>query len=383
MAKKTEDKTLEFKTDGYYICRSEAEYKRRGGKFLEELTGDYRKFGRDFAVEFGTDTKGRRVERIYRVDSDGKIGNLKEDRIITRNGYEVISYDDEKKPEKRTVYGTHEWGNRIIAEEVYVEYLDGSLDRPTYSVDYRPTRDGKGKTERWYDEKGKVKEKVETHRRKSVKSGEIVTVKRYKGEDEWQETEQALIQKNLLGGDKLVTISLFRGFTSDYEEKLVQKKIAHFNAKTGRTNIFVEDGKGREIQRRVVVDFQGKFAKMDPERGFFSRIKGRLFGKNGDKGGKVLSTGMDGAIAHFFDMPLYLDDDDIKHLPTNLHNRREDINKELQEILKDSSLSGYKKKKKLRETIAKFREESGCKAPNKKVGEKLKEYLPPKKEKIR
>ena len=384
MAKKTEDRTFKFRGDNYGIIRSEKEYTKHGGEFLEELTGDYRKFGRDFAVEFGTDTKGRRVERIYRVDSDGKIGDLKEDRIITRNGYEVISYNDERKPEQRTIYEMREeWDDHnrrhTVAKEVYFEYLDGSLDRPTYSVDYTPTIDGEGETVRWYDKKGKVKTKEETHKRKSGKNDEIITVRRYKGEDDWQETERTVIEK-IYGGDKLVTTSLFRGFTSDGEEKLVRKQIAQFNAKTGRTDIFIRNGKGWEIQRKVVVNFQGKYAEMDPERGFFSRLKGRLFGKNGDKGGKVLSSGSDSLMTHYLANDGHDLDNDDRRGPTGLHYRREDVNKELQKILKDGSLSGYQKEKKLRETIAQFREKKKLPAPNKKVDAALKKYLPPKKE---
>lgn len=62
---------------------------------------------------------------------------------------------------------------------------------------------------------------------------------------------------------------------------------------------------------------------------------------------------------------------------------RKTANTQLKGILKDASLSGDKKKTKLRETVAKYREESGVKAPNKKVGEALKKYLPPQKKKGR
>ena len=369
--KKDKDETLKFRTDDF--CWSETEYTRYGGDFLEELTSNYRKFGRDIAVALGRDSKGRRVERIYRVDSDGELGALKEDRVITRRGYEIIKYDDERKPTERIVFELSSYGDKFPKDckRTYVEHLEGSLDRPTYSVDYRPTKDGKGETERWYDKKGKVKEKVETHRRETGKNKEIVTINRYKGEnefDDWQETEQTLIE-NFYGGDRRETTKLFRGYTSDYDKKLVQETRMNFNSKKGRQNILVIDGKGRIVQRKVIIDFQGKYAEMDRDRGFFSKLKGRLFGKNGDRGGHVIASGLEG-----------LESRDSGRYARGIDIARDDTNKELQKILKDGSLSGYQKKKKLRETIAQFREKKEVEAPNKKVRAALKKYLPPKKE---
>lgn len=63
----------------------------------------------------------------------------------------------------------------------------------------------------------------------------------------------------------------------------------------------------------------------------------------------------------------------------SVSQERADINKRLKAILKDASLPGEEKKTKRREIVAEYRSRKYApKAPNAKVGEALKKYLPPK-----
>ena len=360
MAKKNEDKTLPFKKDrGSFSTIDKQEYIHVGGEFADELA---RRYGNHFSVTFGRDDKGRKVERIC-TDR----GILREDRIITRDGYEVIKYDSDREPERRTVFRKkmvlgEDYQYHEEFEKIYIEHLNGSLDRPTYSVDYTY-----GKTERTYDKKGKVKEKIVTREWEDGPSKRKIEIKKYKGEDLLQSREATLIE-NFYGGDRRETTTF-----SDGTGKLIQKKRVCFRKKTGTQTIFIYDGKGREISKKVIVDFQGKYAEMIPNRGFFSRLKGRLFGKNGDKGGKVVASGLEGLSAHILE--------DGKRFPIRkVDQDRNNTNIKLQEVLKDGSLSEYQKRKQRRKIVAEFYEQNELEHPNKKVGAALKKYLPKKKE---
>lgn len=303
---------------------SKSEYTNRGGKFTEELTDRY--FD-DFSVALGWDKEGNRVERIYNAK-----GKLVEDRILSENGtYDVLKYDKEGKLEKLERFDNFEH------ELQYRAYLDGSLDKKIRSKEFhkygpkvRVTKDANGRfveteieqdeetIERIYDKKGKVKETINTY--KEAKSGQT-TIKKY-----------------------------------DASNTVVETKLKFYDREKGKMVTVVLDGNedGKLIKKTVDIRFQGKNVSMEPTRGFFSRLRGRLLGQKGDKGGKVVYS-----------------------YPSS---SRKTVNDRLTEILNDGSMSRTRKKTKLRETIAQFREEHGYEAPNKKVGAALKKYLPPKKE---
>ena len=98
-----------------------------------------------------------------------------------------------------------------------------------------------------------------------------------------------------------------------------------------------------------------KWSIMDPSRGFFDKLFGHYLGKERvDRWGNVT---------------LY-----------KAEEGRKKVNNRLQQILKNSTLSGDEKKTKMREVVAQYRDESRYhRAPNKKVGEALEKYLQPKK----
>ena len=106
-------------------------------------------------------------------------------------------------------------------------------------------------------------------------------------------------------------------------------------------------GKGKLLHESVAVEIDDKSVFIEPKKGRLRRLTDRFLGKN---------TG---------------DVTTVKTAP-----ERKKTNTTLRGILKDNSLSGAEKKTKLRETVAKYREESGTNIPNKKVGDALKKYLP-------
>lgn len=319
------------------------EYLKEAGNFtyaFESNFGKYVKFfGRKAAsILITNDEKGNRLEKFFNTD-DKLVGTR---TVFSSLGYcEVVEYAY-GKPCRRSVYDDNH------ARLVSMEWLKGSLNAITRSVSYVRGEHGPMEIVKEYGRGGRVNKEIIKEKNKTTEK----TLDR-KGRVKREET--TVVDGK---GGEVVTLK-------DGKGKVIRQKVVTVEERepgsATTTTTTVKDGKGKIIHQTVHVYSQGKSTLMEPTRGWFAKIKGRLFGKKSDKGGAVIYR---------------------RYRPKGAWwaRDRKHACKALESILKDSSLSGTEKRALMRKRVAEFRNQSGLEAPNKKVRKKLQGYLPQGKE---
>ena len=316
------------------------EYLKEAGNFTSAFELEFGKyvkfFGRKAAsILITNDEKGNRLEKFFNTD-DKLVGTR---TVFSSLGYcEVVEYAF-GKPCFRSVYDDNH--TRLVS----MEWLKGSLNAITKSVSYVRGEHGPMEIVKEYGRGGRVNKEIIKEKNKTTEK----TLDR-KGRVKREET-------TVVDGKGGEVVTLKDGKGKVIRQKTITVKGMDTDKET--TTVTVKDGKGKIIHQQVYVNFQGKSVLMEPTRGWFSRIKGLLFGKKSDKGGAVV----------------------YRRYPKALWGTdRKYTCKSLEAILKDSSLSGTEKRVLMRKRVAEFRNRSSRKAPNKKVEKKLQAYLPQGKE---
>lgn len=166
--------------------------------------------------------------------------------------------------------------------------------------------------------------------------------------------------------------------TERYEKGIFKRRILEYKDEEGVRHIEVYNKKGHLDHYRLSYR-----DKKGVEHYDMYNPKGKLLTKEIRTGDKVVDIDMRRTLlARLFNL-FVINGKGARHGKVgrfDTSEKRSNTNKELRAILKDSSLNGEKKKIKMREAVAKYREETEFKAPNEKVGKALKKYLPSSKE---
>ena len=147
-------------------------------------------------------------------------------------------------------------------------------------------------------------------------------------------------QKEEVGQDK---IRVYKTTYKSYDAQDNLKETTIVSSKNGVTTRSTYNGKNKLV--KVEVDRPDKSVKMEPSRGTIGKLFGRLFGgKSGDRGGAVVSV-------------------------VDMGHGRKEVNEQLQQIARDSSLTSSEKRTARRQVVADYHRGS---APNANVGAALK-----------
>ena len=149
-------------------------------------------------------------------------------------------------------------------------------------------------------------------------------------------------QKEEVGQDK---IPVYKTTYRSYDAQYNLKETVLISSKKGVTTRSTYDSKDKLV--KVEVDKPDKSVTMEPSRGSIGKLFGRLFGRSGDRGGAVVSV-------------------------IDRGSGRREVNEQLQQISRDSSLTSSEKRTARRQVVADYHR--GSAAPNARVDAALKKY---------